>query len=138
MLCHIGPDVPAQVNGDATRLRQILLNLIGNAIKFTHEGEVVVKVASNPDISDPYRLLFSVTDTGIGIPADKIDTIFDSFSQADSSTTRQYGGTGLGLTISKRLVELMGGWIRAESVAGKGSVLSFAISLDPPRSPRLE
>ena len=136
LLCHIGADVPAQVNGDAARLRQILLNLIGNAIKFTHKGEVVVKVASNPDISDPYRLLFSVTDTGVGIPADKIDTIFDSFSQADSSTTRQYGGTGLGLTISKRLVELMGGWIRAESVAGKGSVLSFAISLGSAPEPQ--
>ena len=129
LLCHIGMDVPAQVKGDAARLRQVLLNLVGNAIKFTHKGEVVVKVSSNPDLSDPYRLLFSVEDTGIGIPADKIDTIFESFSQADSSTTRQYGGTGLGLTISKRLVELMGGWIRAESVAGKGSVFSFAISL---------
>ncbi|MGH8615432.1 MAG: response regulator, partial [Gammaproteobacteria bacterium] len=129
LLCHIGTDVPAQVNGDAARLRQIFLNLVGNAIKFTHQGEVVVKVSSNPHKSDPYRLLFSVADTGIGIPADKIDTIFDSFSQADSSTTRQYGGTGLGLTISKRLVELMGGWIRAESIEGKGSVLSFAISL---------
>ncbi|MDQ3563031.1 MAG: response regulator [Pseudomonadota bacterium] len=129
LLCHIGTDVPAQVKGDAARLRQILLNLVGNAIKFTQKGEVVVKVSPNPDISDPYRLLFSVEDTGIGIPADKIDTIFDSFSQADSSTTRQYGGTGLGLTISKRLVELMGGRIRAESVEGKGSVLSFAITL---------
>ncbi|MGH7887292.1 MAG: response regulator [Candidatus Binatia bacterium] len=129
LLCHIGTDVPAQANGDAARLRQILLNLVGNAIKFTHQGEVVVKVSSNPHISDPCWLLFSVADTGIGIPADKIGTIFDSFSQADSSTTRQYGGTGLGLTISKRLVELMGGWIRAESVEGKGSVVSFAISL---------
>ncbi|MGH8520480.1 MAG: response regulator [Gammaproteobacteria bacterium] len=136
LLCHIGADVPAQVKGDAARLRQILLNLIGNAIKFTHKGEVVVKVSSNPDISDPYRLLFSVEDTGIGIPADNIGTIFDSFSQADSSTTRKYGGTGLGLTISKRLVELMGGWIRAESVEGKGSVLSFAISLGSAPEPR--
>ncbi|MFH0350549.1 MAG: response regulator [Chromatiales bacterium] len=136
LLCHIGIDVPTQVKGDAARLRQILLNLVGNAIKFTHKGEVVVKVSSNPDISDPYRLLFSVVDSGIGIPADKIDTIFDSFSQADSSTTRQYGGTGLGLTISKRLVELMGGWIRAESVEGKGSVLSFAISLGSAPEPQ--
>ncbi len=136
LLCHIGRDVPAQVKGDAARLRQILLNLIGNAIKFTHKGEVVVKVSPNPDISDPNRLLFSVSDTGIGIPADKIDTIFDSFSQADSSTTRQYGGTGLGLAISKRLVELMGGWIRTESVEGKGSVLSFAISLESTPEPQ--
>ncbi len=135
LLCHIGTDVPAQVKGDAVRLRQILLNLVGNAIKFTQKGEVVVKVSST-DISDPYRLLFSVEDTGIGIPADKINTVFDSFSQADSSTTRQYGGTGLGLTISKRLVELMGGRIRAESVEGKGSVLSFAISLESVPEPQ--
>lgn len=136
LLCHIGTDVPTRVKGDVARLRQILLNLVGNAIKFTHKGEVVVKVSSNPDISDPYRLLFSIEDTGIGIPADKIATIFDSFSQADSSTTRHYGGTGLGLTISKRLVELMGGWIRAESVEGKGSVLSFAISLGSAPEPQ--
>ncbi len=135
LLCHIGTEVPTHVKGDAARLRQILLNLVGNAIKFTQKGEVVVKVSSNPDMSDPCRLLFSIEDTGIGIPADKIATIFDSFSQADSSTTRHYGGTGLGLTISKRLVELMGGWIRAESVEGKGSVFSFAISLESAPEP---
>ncbi|MGH8507737.1 MAG: response regulator, partial [Gammaproteobacteria bacterium] len=136
LLCHIGADVPAQVKGDAARLRQILLNLIGNAIKFTHDGEVVVKVSSHPTLQDPNRLLFSVSDTGIGIHADKIDTIFDSFSQADSSTTRKYGGTGLGLTISKRLVELMGGWISAESVEEKGSVFSFAIRLESAPEPQ--
>lgn len=123
--CHIAGDVPALVAGDSVRLRQVLINLIGNAIKFTEHGEIAVKVAKDPNDTNAGVLLFSVSDTGIGIPAGKLQTIFDRFIQADSSTTRKYGGTGLGLTISKNLVELMGGHIRVESAAGQGSIFSW-------------
>ncbi len=123
----------AQVIGDVTRVRQVLVNLIGNGIKFTEHGEVVVqvKILSAPepdaDISEPWYLHFSVRDTGIGIPVDRLARLFKSFSQADASTARQYGGTGLGLAISKRLVELMSGKMWVESVPDKGSTFHFTL-----------
>lgn len=128
LVYQIDPDVPAQIVGDGLRLRQILTNLVGNAMKFTQKGEVFVavhtkQVAPNGDID----LEFEVRDTGIGIPADKIDRLFKSFSQVDSSTTRKYGGTGLGLAISEKLVKLMQGSIYVTSEEGKGSVFAFTI-----------
>jgi signal transduction histidine kinase/CheY-like chemotaxis protein len=130
---RIEPDVPAYLAGDPGRLRQVLLNLLGNATKFTERGELKVLVELDPDRhdltgdlkSDQAALHFSVSDTGIGIPADRLSTIFDSFSQADVSITRKFGGTGLGLAISKRLVELMGGKLWAESTPGSGSTMHF-------------
>ncbi len=119
---HIQPDVPARLTGDPGRLRQILLNLLGNATKFTERGELTVRVEMD---SAPATLHFSVSDTGIGIPPDRLPAIFDSFSQADASTTRKYGGTGLGLAISKRFVELMGGRIWVESTPGSGTTMHF-------------
>ncbi|MBS0149520.1 MAG: PAS domain S-box protein [Nitrospira sp.] len=127
----VHPDVPTLVSGDPTRLRQILVNLIGNAIKFTEHGEVVIRI--EPDTTMPETLRCSVRDTGIGISADKLDSIFESFSQVDSSTTRKYGGSGLGLSISKYLVELMGGRLAVESHTGIGSVFSFTLRL--PKAP---
>ncbi len=126
----IHPDVPRTIAGDSTRLRQVLLNLIGNAVKFTSSGEVVVQVTASPvdgDKSGLYELQFDVRDTGIGIPTDRLDRLFKSFSQVDPSTTRRYGGTGLGLVLSKRLSGLMGGRIWVESEQGKGSTFSFTI-----------
>jgi two-component system sensor histidine kinase/response regulator len=129
------PDVPIALVGDPTRLRQILVNLIGNAIKFTEKGEVFLQVKSHGIKNGRVELVFSVTDTGIGIAPEQIDTIFDSFTQADSSITRKYGGTGLGLAISKQLVELMGGHMMVESKPGQGSTFSFtaqfAIQTEP-------
>jgi PAS domain S-box-containing protein len=122
---RIGPDVPVQVVGDRARLRQIVVNLVGNAIKFTHAGEVVLTVSSVHSDDESVELHFRVRDTGIGVPADKLQIIFEEFRQADTSTTRSYGGTGLGLTISSRLVEMMGGRIWAESEEGKGSTFQF-------------
>jgi signal transduction histidine kinase/CheY-like chemotaxis protein/HPt (histidine-containing phosphotransfer) domain-containing protein len=126
---HVPPDVPDAVIGDPGRLRQIIVNLVGNAIKFTDRGEVVVCVTREEGEVDGARLHFIVTDTGIGIAPEKQKRIFESFAQADASTTRRYGGTGLGLTISARLVELMGGRIWVESEVGKGSVFHFTVSL---------
>jgi len=125
----ISDDTPAAVVGDITRLRQILLNLLSNAVKFTEAGEVVLSVtAQRLDATGPdYELTFSVRDTGIGIPPDRIDGLFESFSQVDASTARKYGGTGLGLAISKRLVELMGGAISAQSRVGHGSEFRFTV-----------
>ena len=127
-------DVPAGLCGDVTRLRQILLNLFSNAIKFTDNGVVVLTVTKGRKKDE---LLFSVRDTGIGIPPDRMDALFQSFSQADSSTTRRYGGTGLGLAISRRLVEMMGGGIQVQSegVPGKGSTFSFTIHAEPAKVP---
>jgi two-component system, sensor histidine kinase and response regulator len=134
--CSVAPDVPAGLIGDPNRLKQVLLNLIGNAIKFTDKGEVVLRVIQDPDAKQSRALRFMVSDTGIGIPAEKLDGIFERFIQADSSTTRKYGGTGLGVTISKRLVELMGGRIRVESLEGKGSTFSFTACFTPLAHPQ--
>ncbi len=125
-------DLPPMLVGDSLRLRQVLTNLIGNAIKFTSRGEVVVEVALNPEASNPGSLLFSVSDTGIGIPSDVLPTIFSAFTQADSSTTRKFGGSGLGLTIVQRLVALMGGSVWVESKPGKGSTFFFTADLGLP------
>ncbi len=127
LAAHVAADVPADLLGDPSRLRQIILNLIGNAIKFTESGEIVVHVSGMAGGEERVRLLFSVSDTGIGIPEEKLESIFGSFTQVDSSTTRKYGGTGLGLTISKRVVEMMGGRIWVESVEAKGSTFKFEI-----------
>jgi signal transduction histidine kinase/CheY-like chemotaxis protein len=123
--CRIDPQVPRMLMGDPTRLRQIILNLMGNSMKFTEKGGLTVRVTRDPDDAGPGALRFAIEDTGIGIPADKIGAVFDSFTQADSSTTRKYGGTGLGLSISKKFVELMGGRIWVESVPGEGSTFHF-------------
>jgi PAS domain S-box-containing protein len=136
---HVLPDVPTRVMGDPTRLRQVLVNLMGNAIKFTDVGEVGLRVELNPSADGPSPVLFSVSDSGIGIPADKQGEIFASFVQADTSTTRRHGGTGLGLAISSRIVELMGGRIDVRSQPGHGSTFSFSIPLEvaPPAAQRL-
>jgi PAS domain S-box-containing protein len=128
--CDIAPGVANDLVGDPTRLRQVLLNLLGNAIKFTPTGRVALKVEPDGDSAVPTALRFTVTDTGIGIPAEKLGRVFERFTQADSSTTRRFGGSGLGLTISKRLVELMGGRVWVESVVGEGSVFSFAVPFE--------
>jgi two-component system, sensor histidine kinase and response regulator len=125
LLCDIAPEVPEQVEGDPGRLRQIILNLVSNAIKFTHHGEVSLKVEIENGDRDIRVVRFTVADTGIGVPADKQKSIFSPFTQADSSTTRKYGGTGLGLTISARLVSMMGGKIWLESEMGKGTQFYF-------------
>src|ERR1700682_4681555 len=126
LVCKIAPNVPSDLLGDPTRLRQVLLNLLGNAIKFTESGEVALRVTPDADSSAPTALRFTISDTGIGIPAENLGGVFERFTHADSSTTRRYGGSGLGLTISKRLVGLLGGRIWVESGVGKGSLFSFA------------
>jgi two-component system, sensor histidine kinase and response regulator len=123
---RIAPDVPDRLVGDAARLRQVLVNLVGNAIKFTERGEVVVQVEKQAEEGAEVVLGFLVADTGIGIPRDKQQLIFEAFAQADGSTTREYGGTGLGLSISAQLVELMGGHISVESDLGRGSRFRFS------------
>jgi signal transduction histidine kinase/CheY-like chemotaxis protein len=127
--CDIGPDVPEFVIGDPIRLGQILLNLTGNAIKFTEHGEVTVEVSVLASERHEVTLEFAVRDTGIGIPLDKQQTIFQAFSQADGSMTRRFGGTGLGLTISARLVAMMGGTLRVESRPGQGSCFRFTVAM---------
>jgi two-component system, sensor histidine kinase and response regulator len=129
LVCDIASDVPMAVTGDPGRLRQILVNIIGNSIKFTATGEVVLQITRAADVHGKAMLHFAVSDTGIGIPQNKLSTIFEAFSQEDSSTTRRYGGTGLGLTICARLCEAMGGRIWVESVQGKGSVFHFTLHL---------
>src|SRR5205807_7194502 len=124
---------PARVMGDVTRVRQILFNLIGNGLKFTDQGEVAVAVTS--ELKDPatlrHEIRFAVSDSGIGIPENRLGNLFQSFNQVDASTTRKYGGTGLGLAISKRLTTLMGGEIRVESKGmGQGSTFHFTIAAD--------
>jgi PAS domain S-box-containing protein len=132
LIYWIDHSVPPYIVGDALRLRQILINLVSNAIKFTDHGEVFVSTSLSWKLGDELALKFSVRDTGIGISADKLDRLFKAFSQVDSSTTRRYGGTGLGLVISQRLAELMGGNIWAESELGKGSTFSFTINSSTP------
>ncbi len=127
LVYEIDDQTPEAVTGDLTRLRQILVNLISNAVKFTEEGEILVSVSSRRLGGDYYEFHFAVKDSGIGISIDNMNRLFKSFSQIDASTTRKYGGTGLGLAISKRLVEMMGGTIWAESDIGKGSIFHFTI-----------
>ena len=129
LLCDIVEDVPATVHGDSVRLGQMLTNLVGNAIKFTNGGQVAVKVELESKYSQTTVLHFVVSDTGIGIPKEKQKAIFESFTQADASTTREFGGTGLGLTITSRLAAMMGGKIWVESEPGKGSEFHFTISV---------
>ncbi len=128
IITEFSPDLPKRVLGDAGRLRQILLNLLGNAVKFTHEGEVTLSAKAERQ-ADNATLHVSVRDTGIGIPADKLNTVFDAFSQADNSSTRSYGGVGLGLAIATRLVGAMGGSLRVESRAGQGSAFRFDLQI---------
>ena len=127
---------PTAVRGDPGRLRQILMNLVGNAVKFTEQGRVVLQVRATEDCGDSVTLLFEVTDTGIGIPPDKQGTIFDAFSQADGSTTRRFGGTGLGLSIAKRLVTLMNGTIGVESAIGQGTRFLITVPMAVQPSPQ--
>lgn len=145
LICQFEPGTPAEVVGDSTRLRQILVNLLSNAVKFTESGEVVVTVSAAERLIETYNgregspalrymLHFTVRDTGIGIPANKMNRLFQSFSQVDASTTRKYGGTGLGLVISHRLCKLMGGemWAESEGVPGHGTTFYFTIAVDAP------
>ena len=129
LICHVAPGVPSSVLGDPNRLRQILVNLIGNAVKFTEQGEVLVRVEPEPGADEPEVLRFSVIDTGIGIPEEKLGMVFERFTQVDISTTRKYGGSGLGLAICQRLVELMEGRLRAASQPEQGSTFSFTLRL---------
>lgn len=129
LAARIAPGVPDRLIGDPLRLRQVLVNLLGNAIKFTEIGQIVLEVDSAPTQA-PGALLFTVADTGVGIPPDKFESIFASFTQADSSTTRKYGGSGLGLAIAQRLVTMMGGQISLQSVVNQGSKFSFTIDFD--------
>lgn len=137
LTCSIDPDIPPRLRGDPVRLRQVLNNLVSNAVKFTEAGKVTISVSPDEQArvresakNGEVRLRFAVQDTGIGIPEDKLDAIFDKFSQVDASTTRRFGGTGLGLSISKQLVELMGGKIIVKSRVGGGSEFSFTVSLE--------
>ena len=138
LACHLAPEVPSSLIGDPHRLNQILINLIGNALKFTDKGSVIVRITNEPGAATPGVIRFSVTDTGIGVPPEQLAKIFESFTQAHSSTARHYGGTGLGLTISQHLAERMNGRIWAESTVGQGSTfhctLAFGISSNPPVS----
>jgi len=129
LACRVPPEVPDALLGDPGRLRQIVVNLVGNAIKFTERGEVLVSVAAETGTAEELDLHFTIADTGIGIPAEKQKKIFEPFSQADASTTRRYGGTGLGLTISAQLVEMMGGRMWVESEVGRGSAFHFTVRL---------
>ena len=133
--CLIGEHVPAGIVGDGARLRQVLLNLLSNAVKFTEKGEVIVHVDAEPAGRNRHRLHLAVRDTGIGIPQDRMDRLFESFSQVDASTSRRYGGTGLGLAISRRIVELMGGSMWAESEVGGGSTFHIELTASEAKVP---
>jgi two-component system, sensor histidine kinase and response regulator len=140
LIVSIEAEVPVLIRADPGRLRQVVLNLLGNAVKFTHEGHITVHLATQVDADGRTSLTLEVTDTGIGIPADRLDRLFKSFSQVDSSTTRHYGGTGLGLSIVKRLAELMGGEVGVRSEVGSGSTFWVRVRVDvvkeqPPRIP---
>ena len=132
LACRIAPDVADGVIGDANRLRQVLINLVGNAIKFTEHGEVIVTVERDRGLEpdEHVNLVFTVSDTGVGIPPDRLHVIFEPFEQADGSTTRRYGGTGLGLAISSHLIGLMGGRISVESEFRHGSTFRFTVRLE--------
>ena len=129
LIFEVQPDVPEALLGDPGRLRQVVINLIGNSIKFTNQGEILMSVSQDAETSETVLLHFAVKDTGIGIPADKVRKIFEPFSQADGSTARKYGGTGLGLTICAKLVGMMNGRIWVESEEGAGSTFHFTVSL---------
>ena len=129
LIWSVDAAVPDALIGDRLRIRQIVLNLVGNVIKFTAEGEVEIQVLLEDVRDREVQLRFRVRDTGIGIPASKCDTIFEAFEQADTSTTRQFGGTGLGLSISRRLVNMMGGNMSVSSIAGAGSTFEFSLCL---------
>jgi signal transduction histidine kinase/ligand-binding sensor domain-containing protein/CheY-like chemotaxis protein len=129
LACHVDPTIPRLLMGDAHRMKQVLINLLGNAIKFTETGEVVLRVVAEGRTLNEVRLRFAVSDTGIGIPTEKQQLIFEAFSQADASTTRKYGGSGLGLAISSRIVKLMGGKIWVSSTAGEGATFYFTAVL---------
>jgi PAS domain S-box-containing protein len=129
LIVHYAADAPTRFEGDADRLRQVLMNLVGNAVKFTSDGHVLVSVDVTPDEELGQRVRVAVSDTGIGIPEGKLEVLFEKFTQADTSTTRRYGGTGLGLAISKNLVEMMGGRIEAESRQGEGSTFAVVVPL---------
>jgi signal transduction histidine kinase len=129
---EISPRIPATLIGDSLRVRQVLLNLIGNALKFTRQGSILVTVDVERETPADMLIVVTVSDTGIGIPADRLETIFNAFAQADNSTTRRFGGTGLGLTISRQLVELMGGTISVCSREGEGSTFCFTLLLQRP------
>ncbi len=137
LAAELAPDLPSHLTGDTTRLGQVLGNLISNAVKFTDHGQVVLAVSVHARAAHAVELLFSVRDTGIGIPADKLDTLFERFTQVDNSTTRRYGGTGLGLAISKSLVERMGGRLWVDSTLGEGSTFSFNIRCELVREDEL-
>ena len=134
LACRINPNTPDRFVGDPSRIRQVLINLIGNAIKFTEHGEVVVSVETHARTANDVILHLAVADTGIGIPEDQHAAVLEPFTQADSSTTRQYGGTGLGLSISAELVKLMGGRLWLESAPGKGSTFHFTVRCSPPQA----
>jgi signal transduction histidine kinase/streptogramin lyase len=136
LTCRVAPTIPEQLVGDAMRLRQVVLNLADNAIKFTQAGGVVVDVDDAGHDETSWTLAFSVRDTGIGIPADRQGAVFEAFTQADGTTSRRYGGTGLGLSISSRLVELMGGQLSVESTPGVGTTFRFTIQLPMQQTPR--
>ena len=132
IMCHIDDEVPAYVNGDPARFRQVLMNLMGNATKFTEFGEIQLSVDMTEEKDNRVELHCSVRDNGIGIPKDKLESIFKPFQQADSSTTRKYGGTGLGLPICRKIAQSMGGEVWAESESCKGSTFHFTASLEKP------